>query len=137
MKKTFKFQIYFLLLILVTTSTTSCKKEDDSLSNQESALVGKWSLKGVDEGSGLKPFNEYFVWELNSDGKGFSKYRQDGTGSLVTFSLIWEVSSDNILRISRDGGQDWQRERILKISSSELWTYDMDFDEGLRYIKVQ
>lgn len=33
MKKTFKFQIYFLLLILVTTSTTSCKKEDDENSS--------------------------------------------------------------------------------------------------------
>ena len=93
-------------------------------------------MNEVDDGNGLEPFDEYFVWNLNSNGTGFSEYGANGGGPSVKFDLIWEVTSDNVLRISRDGGQDWQRERIINQTPTELWTYDLDFEEELRYIKI-
>ena len=123
----------YCLIALISISLFSCEKDDDT--TPSNPIVGHWSLKQIDEGNGIEPFDEYFVWELNSDGKGFSRYRSGGNGGLVSFSLIWEVTN-NTLRISRDGGQDWQRESILKLTSSELWTNDLDFDEELRYEKI-
>ena len=125
----------FYLFLAVTIFACS---SDDSNSNNASnnSIVGNWQLNQINEGDGLETFNEYFVWELYSDGTGFSRYREDGTGTLVSFSLIWEITSDNILRISRDGGQDWEEEEILNQTSSELWTYSLDWEEELRYLKI-
>jgi len=120
-----------VILVLIMLVSFSCKKEE----NSSSPLAGRWSLNEVDDGNGLEPFDEYFVWNLNSTGTGFSEYSANG-GPSVKFDLIWEVTSDNVLRISRDGGQDWQRERIINQTPTELWTYDLDFDEELRYIKI-
>ncbi|MDA7706009.1 lipocalin family protein [Flavobacteriaceae bacterium] len=125
----------FYLFLAVTIFACS---SDDSNSNNASnnSIVGNWQLNQINEGDGLETFNEYFVWELYSDGTGFSRYREDGTGTLVSFSLIWEITSDNILRISRDGGQDWEEEEILNQTSSELWTYSLELVEELRYLKI-
>jgi hypothetical protein len=124
----------FLTLLIVACSASTSNNNSDSNSNN--SIVGNWQLNQINEGDGLEPFNEYFVWELYSNGTGFSRYREDGTGATVSFSLIWEVTSDNILRISRDGGQDWEEEEILNQTSSELWTYSQDWEEELRYLKI-
>ena len=124
-------KLTYLLLALIIVACSS----DDS-SNDGNSIVGNWQLNQINEGDGLETFNEYFVWELYSDGTGFSRYREDGTGTLVSFSLIWEITSDNILRISRDGGQDWEEEEILNQTSSELWTYSLELVEELRYLKI-
>ena len=129
-----KKNLFYLFLAVTLFSCSS----DDSNSNNASnnSIVGNWQLNQINEGDGLETFNEYFVWELYSDGTGFSRYREDGTGTLVSFSLIWEITSDNILRISRDGGQDWEEEEILNQTSSELWTYSLELVEELRYLKI-
>ena len=124
--------IYLFLTVLIV----ACSGDGGNESPNNNSIIGNWQLNQVDEGAGLEPFNEYFVWELYSDGTGFSRYREDGTGTLVSFSLIWEVTSDNILRISRDGGQDWEREQILNQTSSELWTFSLDWGEEYRYLKI-
>tara|TARA_B110000503_G_scaffold5538_1_gene7657 strand:+ start:86 stop:475 length:390 start_codon:yes stop_codon:yes gene_type:complete len=124
--------IYLFLTVLIV----ACSGDGGNESTNNNSIIGNWQLNQVDEGAGLEPFNEYFVWELYSDGTGFSRYREDGTGTLVSFSLIWEVTSDNILRISRDGGQDWEREQILNQTSSELWTFSLDWGEEYRYLKI-
>jgi len=105
--------------------------------NSNSLIVGHWSLVYEDDGSGLTPFDEYFVWELNSDGTGFSRYREDGTGPLVSFPLIWELTADDVLRISEDGGQDWTEEEVQNLTNTELWTYDAYWEEWYRYEKIQ
>ena len=128
----------YLLILFMILGVSSCKDDEPTNTNtntNNSALSGKWSLSEVDDGSGLEPVDEYFVWNLNSNGTGFSEYRSEG-GPLVKFDLIWEVTSDNILRISQDGGQDWLEERILKQTSTELWTYDIFWEEELRYKKI-
>ncbi|MDA7550110.1 hypothetical protein N8719_03790, partial [Flavobacteriaceae bacterium] len=95
-----------------------------------------WQLNQINEGNGLEPFNEFFVWELYSDGTGLYRYREDGTPPEVTFDIIWEVTPENVLRLSADGGQDWEEEEILNQTSSELWTYSLDWEEELRYLKI-
>lgn len=133
--KTLKFP-RIVFLVLITLVSFSCNKEEDENKNLSSSpLAGRWSLNEVDDGNGLEPFDEYFVWNLNSNGTGFSEYRANG-GPLVIFDLIWEVTPDNVLTISQDGGQDWMRERIINQTPTELWTYDLDFDDELRYIKI-
>ena len=105
--------------------------------NNNNSIVGNWQLNQVNEGNGLEPFNEYFVWELYSDGTGLYKYSEDGTlPGAVTFDIIWEVTSANVLRLSADGGQDWEEEEILNQTSSELWTYNLDWEEENRYLKI-
>ena len=105
--------------------------------NNNNSIVGNWQLNQVNEGNGLEPFNEYFVWELYSDGTGLYKYSEDGTlPGAVTFDIIWEVTAANVLRLSADGGQDWEEEEILNQTSSELWTYNLDWEEENRYLKI-
>ncbi|MDB4178516.1 lipocalin family protein [Flavobacteriaceae bacterium] len=126
-----------LFYLFLAVTLFSCSSDDSNSNNaSNNSIVGNWQLNQINEGDGLETFNEYFVWELYSDGTGFSRYREDGTGTLVSFSLIWEITSDNILRISRDGGQDWEEEEILNQTSSELWTYSLELVEELRYLKI-
>ena len=122
----------FLALSIIFSACEEEVVEPSTNNNNNNSIAGNWQLNQVNEGGGLETYNEYFVWALNDDGRGFSRYREDGTGTLVSFSLIWEVTSNNILRISRDGGQDWESEQILNQTSSELWTYSLDWEEDKR-----
>jgi len=126
----------FLAVSIIFSACEEEVVEPSTNNNNNNSIAGNWQLNQVNEGGGLETYNEYFVWELNDDGTGFSRYREDGTGTLVSFSLIWEVTSNNILRISRDGGQDWESEQILNQTSSELWTYSLDWEEDQRYLKI-
>ena len=125
-----KLSYLFLALLIVACS------DDDRTNNNNSSIVGNWQLNQINEGDGLEPYNEFFVWELYSDGTGLYRYREDGTPPEVTFDIIWEVTPEDVLRLSADGGQDWEEEEILNQTSSELWTYSLDWEEELRYLKI-
>ena len=132
-----------LYILLAVSIIFSACEEDTPLpatnnnANNNNSIVGNWQLNQVNEGNGLEPFNEYFVWELYSDGTGLYRYSEDGTPpGAVTFDIIWEVTSANVLRLSADGGQDWEEEQILNQTSSELWTYNLDWEEENRYLKI-
>ena len=125
-----------LLLLTFALSLFACDGGGDGDNNINNDLVGKWSLNQIDEGFGLVSFDEFFVWELNSNGSGVYRYMEDGTPPEVTFDIIWEVTANNVLRFSADGGQDWEEETILLLTNSELWTYSDEWEEECRYIKI-
>ena len=68
----------FLAVSIIFSACEEEVVEPSTNNNNNNSIAGNWQLNQVNEGGGLETYNEYFVWELYSDGTGLYKYSEDG-----------------------------------------------------------